>query len=1080
MLNRNPDRLFRRFRDRGDLEALARVFDLVAPKLYQVAQHLVRDAGETEDLVQSAFLAVIEDPRRWDGERPLVPWLLGILANQAGALRRRTSRSPELERLPTRESGDPGEELERIELTRAVHAVLLNLPPKYRAVLSPYLVDGKRPREIASELGRPVGTVRVQLHRGLARMRAALPAGFAAATALTVLSDRALASLRARVLERATEIAGALTTSSGSSVMLGGIVMSKKVALGTLGLVLAVGLSSVWIVASDPPPEVPAAVASSVDPVDRAVTREELGSPDPEEPKSETSPVRTALPAQPDRTAPTSGLVVVGRVVDVIVGDPVPGTVVKLLYGGASSGGWAWVEARPGADGRFEFAPLDETPRGISVEAPGYAPYRHFPWQHDDFHAALAAHRAFDLGLLEIERGARVAGRVVRENGEPVSGRMPVFLSRYHYSLAREDVGGFAHEVERTNRDGTFRLADRIPFGGTWDYDNLLFVGDEDGLGWARLRSLEGSGDHEGVEIVIGGHGELVVEVYDGRGDPEEGVGVELVPAFAPLDHLAPLDEAGGEQSRRWVGDTRGLRDLLSRETDDEGRAAFRALPFGRDTADERHRRYVVHVRTAGTVVREVDLDPLRPLTVRIDLVPGYAIAGRVLDEDGRSIEGARVSGGGAPGVLADERGSFELENVRPVEGVVSVRATAPGFVPEERVLEPRKGRPVEVDLHLARAEPITGRVVDQHGDPVLDAGLHAMRLFEEVEQEGALPEQRHTRTDAEGRFAFEDVRAGRWQLSAFPPHGDGAFLGVTRLAVVSGDEDVELVLTRGKVGRTRVVAAVRDALTGELLDAAQATVYGRGDHGTDFALSERPARRRGEVVVERMRVGAWRLWVRVAGRDASHVDFEVRENDRKVELTVLVGARGGLDGTVELSEGLEHARVHLVLVGAHDVPRGSGWGEIGTTRATLEPAEDGSFSVDDLHPGRYEVRLQHYSHFAFETVDVGPGERTPLVLRALPGVRVELAGLTPPEREGWATFRFEHEDGWDSGTLYGQIEGGNFTASTIVPPGPLRWSAEIPLVGAAGNEPTEVASGSVRVALGPAVAIPVSWVIAE
>ena len=83
MRTTNPDRLFARFRRTGDPEALARVFDAVAPKLLAVARHLVTDAAEAEDVVQATFVAAIERAHSFDPKRRLLPWLIGILGREA-------------------------------------------------------------------------------------------------------------------------------------------------------------------------------------------------------------------------------------------------------------------------------------------------------------------------------------------------------------------------------------------------------------------------------------------------------------------------------------------------------------------------------------------------------------------------------------------------------------------------------------------------------------------------------------------------------------------------------------------------------------------------------------------------------------------------------------------------------------------------------------------------------------------------------------------------------------------------------------------------------------------------------------
>ncbi|MEO6709414.1 MAG: sigma-70 family RNA polymerase sigma factor, partial [Planctomycetota bacterium] len=83
------DRLFLRYHRKGDADALGEVFDSAAPELLRLAMHLVRDPSEAEDVLQATFLAAIEGADSFDPSRPLMPWLTGILARQAGLARRR-------------------------------------------------------------------------------------------------------------------------------------------------------------------------------------------------------------------------------------------------------------------------------------------------------------------------------------------------------------------------------------------------------------------------------------------------------------------------------------------------------------------------------------------------------------------------------------------------------------------------------------------------------------------------------------------------------------------------------------------------------------------------------------------------------------------------------------------------------------------------------------------------------------------------------------------------------------------------------------------------------------------------------
>ena len=167
--------LFERYRQNGDAEALGVVFDRMAPQLVLIAARLAGSAL-AEDLVQATFLDAIRQRRRWDGVRPLAPWLVGILGNHVREARRQRQRVPDPERL-TRRDGEPaGVAAETNECIGAVHAAVERLPRQYRQVLSLRLVHGLELQQIASSLEVPLGTVKVRLHRGLSLLRRALPA----------------------------------------------------------------------------------------------------------------------------------------------------------------------------------------------------------------------------------------------------------------------------------------------------------------------------------------------------------------------------------------------------------------------------------------------------------------------------------------------------------------------------------------------------------------------------------------------------------------------------------------------------------------------------------------------------------------------------------------------------------------------------------------------------------------------------------------------------------------------------------------------------------------------------------------
>src|SRR5262249_26141876 len=159
---------------------LGRVFDEAAPRLLLLAAHLAPRGADAEDLLQSTFVEAIASAHTFDRSRPVMPWLMGILAHQA----RRVQRAPrrELDTTPLRAiaSIDPREIAGQHELIAAFEAALDDMSPTLRRFLVLHLVHGLSHAQIAQSEGCPPGTVKSRLRRGLARLREVLPAGFAA------------------------------------------------------------------------------------------------------------------------------------------------------------------------------------------------------------------------------------------------------------------------------------------------------------------------------------------------------------------------------------------------------------------------------------------------------------------------------------------------------------------------------------------------------------------------------------------------------------------------------------------------------------------------------------------------------------------------------------------------------------------------------------------------------------------------------------------------------------------------------------------------------------------------------------
>jgi RNA polymerase sigma-70 factor (ECF subfamily) len=73
-----------------------------------------------------------------------------------------------------RDPGDPAAQALLAERGEAVREAVAALPEPYREVITLRFFGDLTPAAIAAAMGRPEGTVRAQLHRGLARLRGRL------------------------------------------------------------------------------------------------------------------------------------------------------------------------------------------------------------------------------------------------------------------------------------------------------------------------------------------------------------------------------------------------------------------------------------------------------------------------------------------------------------------------------------------------------------------------------------------------------------------------------------------------------------------------------------------------------------------------------------------------------------------------------------------------------------------------------------------------------------------------------------------------------------------------------------------
>lgn len=159
-------------------------------RLYTIAVRLLGDRRDAEEVAQDALVRAFRAMRGYPRERVaalrLRPWLASITVNLARNRRRRLDdRQPPGSLEPMVAAGfdvhadgraAPQATADRRETKRELAAALLTLTPAVRAAIVLRHVDGLSVAEAAEALGKPEGTIKAQVHRGLRELRVVLEA----------------------------------------------------------------------------------------------------------------------------------------------------------------------------------------------------------------------------------------------------------------------------------------------------------------------------------------------------------------------------------------------------------------------------------------------------------------------------------------------------------------------------------------------------------------------------------------------------------------------------------------------------------------------------------------------------------------------------------------------------------------------------------------------------------------------------------------------------------------------------------------------------------------------------------------
>jgi len=410
--------------------------------------------------------------------------------------------------------------------------------------------------------------------------------------------------------------------------------------------------------------------------------------------------------------------------------------------------------------------------------------------------------------------------------------------------------------------------------------------------------------------------------------------------------------------------------------TDQQGRFRFWSVPAGVPMLLK------AEPDDAPPVSRTVTVAPGETPQIRLEIVPGYAISGRVISSQGRPIEVAQVFASQAVFSISaaqsgnvddhrsrdvtDEQGRFELGGLGA--STYTVRAEAEGFAPgvREDVELSSGGIELASDIVLVEGLSIRGVVVDDLGDPVPEATLGFLKSnsfmgigLGELMPPGKVRELGGSTgtSDDTGHFQSPPLHPGSYDVSG---QAEGLSIGSVR-SVQAGSSGTELVLKRsGSIEGIVLSRAAGEPVTDYTLAAAR-----------PFAMLDlksyvpgpvqQVSKEDGTFRIEGLEGGAWNLQIAAAEFARAEVtEIEVQPGRATRGVIVLLDEAGVIRGLVlDRSTGRALGGAQVTTRSGTELLRTGSLDALANARAD----EAGRFELGGLTTGQYTVSASADDH---------------------------------------------------------------------------------------------------------------------
>jgi RNA polymerase sigma-70 factor, ECF subfamily len=167
----------------GDRDAFRILVERESAAVIRACHRVLGDVHEAEDAAQEAFVTAFKSLAGWRGDGPFGAWLTRIGVRIA--LRRVQKRrdvtwidpANPARAMDVPGGPDPATTALRSERAADVRAAVARLDDPYREVVALRFFGDLSLDEIAAQTGRPLGTVKTHLRRGLIRLRSSVEGG---------------------------------------------------------------------------------------------------------------------------------------------------------------------------------------------------------------------------------------------------------------------------------------------------------------------------------------------------------------------------------------------------------------------------------------------------------------------------------------------------------------------------------------------------------------------------------------------------------------------------------------------------------------------------------------------------------------------------------------------------------------------------------------------------------------------------------------------------------------------------------------------------------------------------------------